>query len=208
MMSTHNKLSTFPFTLLILPPFWARGFPRRPCPSPSPRRCGRTCRGQRRSRRRGSRSGGASRYPPGSHGQTWRRLRFLLKLDRQWFEQWSKSQTSSKSAKSSKSVHCQYKKSSVERRAAVIIIRKPWVWSHLYLSGIHLRKCECCPLPQIPPFFLCFPHFYVCYSPNACKCVLTAASTSPFSKYWHHLNICESPPRAQYAGTPQPSTTL
>jgi hypothetical protein len=60
----------------------------------------------------------------------------------------------------------------------------PWVGIHQCLSGLLLRKWACATLVlsflQILP---CNPYStYNCYSPNLCKCTLTAVRTSPFSK--------------------------
>ncbi len=74
---------------------------------------------------------------------------------------------------------------------------RPGVGIHQCLSGLLLHKWACATLvlsfPQILPFN---PYStYNCYSPNLCKCTLTAVRTSPFSKWTRHLDNGESPVR-------------
>jgi hypothetical protein len=73
------------------------------------------------------------------------------------------------------------------RNAQIVVIlpeHEQWVGIHQCLSGLLLRKWACATLVLSFPQILSFNPYstYNCYSPNLCKCTLTAVRTSPFSK--------------------------
>jgi hypothetical protein len=82
----------------------------------------------------------------------------------------------------------------------ILVHHKLRLGIHQCLSGLLLRKWACAilvlPFPQILPFN---PYStYNCYSPNLCKCTLTAVRTSPFSKWTGHLDNGESTPSSSF----------